>query len=294
MEQNFFVKSQGLGNEYLVFDAGHLTFPLTEKNIQRICNVNFGLGSDGLLLRVPSQRADFGLQIFNPDGSEAEKSGNGLRIFCKFLYDYGYTRGRHFTVETKGGTVEAEVLQEHQARARVIRIDMGRATFRSQEIPVRVDREECLDLPLRVEDREYRINCVSLGNPHCVIIKENLEEAEIKKYGPLIERHPLFPNRINVQFARPVSQEEVEVLIWERGAGFTLASGSSSCAVASVLAKRGLTGRNVTIKMPGGELKIDLDENWEIKMTGEVRQIAEGTLSADLVEELEQAQPPVK
>ena len=292
MEQNFFVKSHGLGNEYLVFEAGNITFPLTEKNIRRICNVHFGLGSDGLLLKVPSQAADFGLQIFNPDGSEAEKSGNGLRIFCKFLYDYGFARSRQFSVETKGGMVEAEVLEEQNGRARVIRIDMGRAEFRSREIPVRVEQEECLDVPLWVEDREFRINCVSVGNPHCVIIQEGLEEAEIRKYGPLIERHPLFPNRTNVQFARPLNEQEVEVLIWERGAGFTLASGSSSCAVASVLAKRGLTSRNVTVKMPGGELKIDLAENWAIKMTGEVRQIAEGTLSADLVEELEQAQSP--
>jgi diaminopimelate epimerase len=164
---------------------------------------------------------------------------------------------------------------------------MGKAIFNSQLIPVIHRQEECIDELLEVSDQQYRINCVSVGNPHCVIIKDTLDTEEIKKYGPLIENHPKFPNRINVQFARPLNREVVEVLIWERGAGFTLASGSSSCAVASVMVKRGLTGRKVTIKMPGGQLLIELDENWHIRMTGEVRQIAEGILSAELIEDLQ-------
>lgn len=288
MERNFFAKSHGLGNEYLVFDSENITFPLTERNTRRICNVNFGIGSDGLLLKVASAKADFGLRIFNPDGSEAEKSGNGLRIFCKFLYDYKFAGSKSFTVETKGGIVAAEIVAERNARAQVVKIDMGKAVFETQAIPVRVQKEECIDEPLQIEDQVYRINCVSVGNPHCVIIKERLEVEEIKKYGTFIEHHALFPNRVNVQFAKPIHSEEVEVLIWERGAGFTLASGSSSCAVAAVMVKRGLTGRNVTVKMPGGELKVEVGDDWEIKMTGEVRQIAEGVLSQELVEELEE------
>jgi diaminopimelate epimerase len=287
MENNFFVKSHGLGNEYIVFDSESIQFPLNRKAIQTICNVNFGIGSDGILLKVPSKEADFGLQIFNPDGSEAEKSGNGLRIFCKFLFDYQFAAGKIFTVETKGGIVNAEIVEERQGRARIIRIDMGKAIFNSQQIPVVHDQEECIDELLEVADQKYQINCVSVGNPHCVIIKENLNAEEIKKYGPVIENHSKFPNRINVQFARLVNQEEVEVLIWERGAGFTLASGSSSCAVAAIMVKRGLTGRKVKIKMPGGELKIEIDENWHIRMTGEVRQIAQGVLSAELTEDLQ-------
>jgi diaminopimelate epimerase len=288
MERNFFVKSHGLGNEYLVFDSENITFPLTGRNIRRICNVNFGIGSDGLLLKVASAKADFGLRIFNPDGSEAEKSGNGLRIFCKFLYDYKFASSKRFTVETKGGIVAAEIVAERNARAQVVKIDMGKATFETQAIPVRVQKEEWINEPLQIQDQVYRVNCVSVGNPHCVIIKERLEVEEIKKYGTFVEHHALFPNRVNVQFAKPVNSEEVEVLIWERGAGFTLASGSSSCAVAAVMVKRGLTGRNVRVKMPGGELEIEVGDDWEIKMTGEVRQIAEGVLSEELVEELEE------
>lgn len=285
METNFFVKSHGLGNEYIVFDSENINFSLTSKSIQRICNVNFGIGSDGILLKVPSNNANFGLQIYNPDGSEAEKSGNGLRIFCKFLYDYRFATSKVFTVETKGGLVNVEIVEEKNGKARVIKIDMGKAEFTSRLIPVLHSQEECIDEPLEIGDRTYQITCVSMGNPHCVIVKEHLDITEIRKYGPLLENNPKFPNRINVQFARPINQEEVEVLIWERGAGFTLASGSSSCAVAAVMVKRGFTGRNVTIKMPGGELKIEVDEQWHIRMTGEVRQIAEGVLSPELIED---------
>jgi diaminopimelate epimerase len=284
MKNNFFVKSHGLGNEYIVFDSENIRFPLTQKAIQTICNVNFGIGSDGILLKVPSQQADFGLQIYNPDGSEAEKSGNGLRIFCKFLFDYRFASGKAFSVETKGGVVKAEVIEERKGKARVIRIDMGKAIFSSELIPVVHEQEECIDQLLEVADTSYRINCVSVGNPHCVIIKEDLHIEEIKKYGPSIENNAKFPNRINVQFARPLNRQEVEVLIWERGAGFTLASGSSSCAVAAIMVKRGLTDRNVTIKMPGGQLTIEIDELWQIRMTGEVKQIAEGILSDELLE----------
>jgi diaminopimelate epimerase len=140
---------------------------------------------------------------------------------------------------------------------------------------------------LNLEYKDYIINCVSVGNPHCVILKDELNEQEIKQFGTYIENHPMFPNRINVQFAKVISPTEVEVLIWERGAGWTLASGSSSCAVASVMVKKGLTERKLDVIMPGGTLQIEIDEAWNIKMTGEVREIASGTLSNELLAELE-------
>lgn len=135
-----------------------------------------------------------------------------------------------------------------------------------------------------VGDKEFEVNCVSVGNPHCVIIKESLDEEEIKKYGPMLENYPLFPNRINVQFVKPISRNEAQILIWERGAGFTYASGSSSCGVASVLVKKGLADREIKIKMIGGELKISIDEDWNIKMTGEVQEICSGYISRELLE----------
>ncbi|MDX8341524.1 diaminopimelate epimerase [Draconibacterium sp. IB214405] len=285
--QNFFVKSHGLGNDYIVLNQEDISFELTEKAIIRICDVHFGIGSDGILLKVPSDKADFGLRILNPDGSEAEKSGNGLRIFSKYLYDHGFTTEKSFSIETPGGLVRAEIMEEKSNKAYMIKVDMGQAIFEAEKIPVNLEQEECIDESLPLHDKTFQINCVSVGNPHCVILVDELYEEEIKNYGSDIENHPMFPNRINVQFAKVISRNEVEIMIWERGAGWTLASGSSSCAVACTVVKRGLTDRNLTIKMPGGELAIEIDEDWQIRMTGEVREIGTGTLGAELIEDLE-------
>lgn len=284
--QNFFVKSHGLGNDYITLNQDEISFDVNPKAIIKICDVHYGIGSDGILLKVPSSKADFGLRILNPDGSEAEKSGNGLRIFAKYLYDYKYAKNKKFTIETPGGLVTAEIIEEKNKKAFRIKVDMGKAIFESEKIPVKCQQKECLDQALKLATKTYQINCVSVGNPHCVIIKDELSEKEIKTYGSEIENHPIFPNRINVQFAKVISPTEVEILIWERGAGWTLASGSSSCAVACTVIKRGLTQRNLTIKMPGGALKIEVDNNWEIQMTGEVREIASGVLSAELINDL--------
>jgi diaminopimelate epimerase len=286
MEINHFVKSHGLGNEYVIFDSENINFKMNELNIQKICSVHFGIGSDGILLKVPSTKADFGLKIFNPDGSEAEKSGNGLRIFSKFLYDYKWSENTHFSIETKGGIVHSSVKEVIKNRAKIIQVDMGKAIFASNLIPVLIDKPECIDEKLPIDDTVFSINCVSVGNPHCVILRDTLDIDQVKKYGPLIEKNKLFPHRINVQFAKILSEREVEILIWERGAGFTLASGSSSCAVAAALHKKGLIQSDVIIKMLGGTLSISIDPSWNLKMTGEVKQIAEGYLSEELSDEL--------
>ncbi len=286
MEINSFVKSHGLGNDYIVIDSEKISFELNKNAVKTICDVHYGIGSDGILLKVNSNKADFGLRIFNPDGSEAEKSGNGLRIFCKFLYDYGFTKEKEFTVETKGGVVKAKIEREDKGKARVITVDMGKAIFKTDEIPVNIDKEECIGEKIKIDDTEFEINCVSVGNPHCVIIVDELDEKMVKKYGKIIENLPIFPNRINVQFVKPISRNEVSIMIWERGAGYTLASGSSSSAVAAVMVKRGITDKDITVKMPGGELKISIDENWNIKMTGEVKEICNGILSSELIEDI--------
>lgn len=285
--ENFFVKSHGLGNEYITLNEEDLSFPLTDRAIKTICNVNFGIGTDGILLKVPSQVADFGFRVFNPDASEAEKSGNGLRIFCKYLYDYGFTNQKHFTVETKGGLVKANIeTTNSRNKATLVTVDMGKPTFKTKEIPVRFPSEEVIGERMGFGGKEYEINCVSVGNPHCTIIKESLDINEIKSIGSIIENHSMFPNRINVQFAKVISRNEAEILIWERGAGFTLASGSSSCAATSILYKRGLVDNKVKVKMPGGELIIEIEYDWNIRMTGEVMQICEGTFSPEFIEDL--------
>ncbi len=284
---NEFVKSHGLGNEYIVLNSEKLSFELNENAIKMICNINFGIGSDGLLLKVPSDKADFGLKIFNPDGSEAEKSGNGLRIFCKYIYDYKFSKTRKFTVETLGGIVKADILEVKNDKAAMIRIDMGKAVFCSRDIPTSFTKEEVIGEEIRVLDKDFEVNCVSIGNPHCVVIKEDLDIDEIKKYGPYLEKHEMFPNKTNVQFVKVISRNEVEVLIWERGAGFTLASGTSSCAVVSVLKKRNLVENKVKVKLLGGELIIDIDDEYNVRMTGPARQSAEGVLSSEFIEDIE-------
>jgi diaminopimelate epimerase len=281
-----FVKSHGLGNDYLVMDGAQLSRPLTPEAVRSICDVHYGVGSDGILLVTrPSGGADFGVRIFNPDGSEAEKSGNGLRILAKFLYDHGYAKSPEFTVSTPGGIVRARLRLEGD-RVAAITADMGRATFVSTEIPVTGPRREVVGESLEVDGRRLTVTCVSVGNPHCVVFADTLDVDEVQRLGPKIERHADFPNRINVQFAKVLSRGRVSILIWERGAGYTLASGTSSCAVASACVKNGLTDRAVAIQSPGGELAVSVADNWDLTLTGPASEICRGTLSADLVQGL--------
>jgi diaminopimelate epimerase len=268
-----FVKSHGLGNDYLVMDPDTAPLELTPRRVELICHRNFGVGSDGILLRTPSDRADFGLRIFNPDGSEAEKSGNGVRIFAKYLFDTGRARSEHFTVDTAGGIVGVRVVEKTEGRATLIAADMGRATFD----PLK---------SVEVDGRRFELTSLSVGNPHCVILVDDLDTIDLHRLGPLIERHPAFPNRTNVQFAQVLDRSHVRILIWERGAGETLASGSSSCAVAAACHRRGLVDGVVTIRMPGGDLAIEIDGRGEIRMTGPVEEVCRGTFSDELLASL--------
>jgi diaminopimelate epimerase len=281
-----FVKGHGLGNDYIVLEGKDLDFPLTPVAVQRLCHRNWGIGSDGILLRVDSPKADFGVRIFNPDGSEAEKSGNGLRIFAKYLYDHGRTKKTTFTVETKGGVVECQC---HLAGGRVasVTVEMGRATFRAPDIPMNGPDREVVGVPLQVNDHFLKVTAVSIGNPHCVVFTDKLDEAEAKRLGPLIERHPAFPNRTNVQFAKVLARNRLQILIWERGAGYTLASGSSSCGAACAAVKNGLCDHGpVTVVMPGGELTVDVRPDWSLRLQGPVEEVCSGTLSPDLLSAL--------
>ena len=281
-----FVKSHGLGNDYFVMDQSEISFELTSDVIQLLCHRNYGIGADGILLLVPSDKADFGLRILNPDGSEAEKSGNGLRIFAKYLFEHGHCDKEVFTIDTLGGIVTAE-LETNDGLVPFVTVEMGEATFQSNLIPVTGDEREVVQEEISVGGESLKITAVSVGNPHCVVFVDELIEDQIRKLGPLLETHELFPNRINVQFAKPVSRDKVEILIWERGAGYTLASGSSSCAVASACVKNGFTDGSVTVSMPGGDLDINIREDWSIKMRGAVEEVAVGNLSSDILKRIE-------
>jgi len=282
--KNKFIKSHGLGNDYIVVDSKNITFPINSENVKTICDVHYGIGSDGLLVKVPENKTDFNVRMFNPDGSEFEKTGNGLRIFSKYLYDYGYTKSKFFSIETNGGIVHSVIEKIMNGKATNIKIDMGKAVFESVNIPVDVNNEVCIKESLTIDNINFAINCVSMGNPHCVIIRDKLYVEEIKNYGSLIENHKIFPNRINVQFVEIINRSIAKILIWERGVGFTNASGSSSCAVAAVLKYLNQIDNQVVIKMPGGSLDIGIDNNYNITMTGDVQQIVEGHLSQELVD----------
>jgi diaminopimelate epimerase len=283
--RNWIVKSHALGNDYLVLDPAALTFALTPAVVRRLCDRHLGAGSDGILALVPASRADFGLRIFNPDGSEAEKSGNGLRIFAKFLYDHGYTRRERFTIDTPGG-VATVALHLRDGRVETMTVDVGRATFWADEIPVAGPRREVVGERVEVGGRRLEITGVSVGNPHCVVFVPDLRRVALRRLGPRLETHPMFPKRTNVQFAQVTARDRIQILIWERGAGETMASGSSASAVAAAAVRAGIADRDLTVCMPGGELRVEVAEDWSIRLTGPASEVYAGTLSDDLVDAL--------
>jgi diaminopimelate epimerase len=289
-----FTKGHGLGNDYLVLDEADLDFPMTPASVRWICHRNWGVGSDGILLRTrptPASGVDVGLRIFNPDGSEAEKSGNGLRIFAKYLWERGGLQTTPLRIGTKGGAVEA-VCHVSGDRVDAVTVEMGHATFRAPEIPMHGPDREVVAVPLQVGDRTLAVTCVSVGNPHCVVFQPAVDVEETRRWGPRIETHPAFPNRTNVQFARVLGRDRIEIRIWERGAGYTLASGSSSCAVAAAAVRNGLVDGRVTVVMPGGELDIDVRPDFSIRLRGPAAEVCTGALAPDLLATLRSQVPP--
>jgi len=287
--KNGFFRGHGLGNDYLVMDPKELTFRLTPKTMEAICDRNWGLGSDGILALVPSKKADFGLRIFNPDGSEAEKSGNGLRIFARYLHATGKTKKKRFTVETKGGLVSIDLHIDRHGDASAATVEMGIATFKANALPCSLDVPELIQQPIEAAGRNLTFTGVSVGNPHCVVFKpagESWSRDELLALGPALEHHRLFPRRTNVQLAVPTGRREVFILIWERGAGETQASGSSSCAAAGAAVRLGLVKSPVTVKMPGGVLNIEVAPDFSLTMKGPVAEVARGTLSPSFVRSL--------
>jgi diaminopimelate epimerase len=273
-----FVKYHGLGNDYLVMDPLPLGRELTLDEVRLICHRNYGPGSDGILWGpLPTNRADFGLRIFNPDGSEAEKSGNGLRIFSRYLYDRGLVKNDVFTISTPGGIVRSKV---HEGAA-LIDIEMGKVSFGGDQIPVKGGPREVINESIRILDRDFVFCAATIGNPHCVLPLDEISAELAKKYGPLLEVEPRFPNRTNVQFLKVLGRNDIQIEIWERGAGYTLASGSSSSAAAAVARKLGLCDEHITVHMPGGKLAITVHDDFSIEMAGPVTRVCEGTVDLE-------------
>jgi UDP-N-acetylmuramoyl-L-alanyl-D-glutamate--2,6-diaminopimelate ligase len=276
-----FVKYHGLGNDYIVMMAEDLSLPLTPTRTQRICDRNLGPGSDGIVLVEGQTAQGFVVRIFNPDGSEAENSGNGMRIVSRFLFDTGRVGREPFALLVKGERrITAQISDPQQA----ITVDMGRATFLSAEIPVAGATREVVGEKLHILGEDLTVNCVSVGNPHCVIIgRPDIKDGALR-LGPFIEVHERFPRRTNVQFVHVIDRASIRIEIWERGAGYTLASGSSACAAASVCKKLELIDSRVTVYMPGGALEITVADDFTVTLTGPITRVCEGVIDSESFE----------
>jgi len=277
-----FHKYHGLGNDYIVIDPKDITGGLSEEQVRAICHRNFGVGSDGILLG-PCIEADgrFRVKIFNPDGGEAEKSGNGVRIFARYLIDTGYVNQNEFLIATAGGDVRVKALENR----RDFEVEMGRISFHSRDIPVEGENREVLNEPLEIKGKSLLFSAATIGNPHCVIIRDEISKSQALTLGPVIETLSIFPNRTNVQFVKIIDDKNIAMEIWERGAGYTLASGSSSCAAAAVAHRLGLCGPEIKVHMPGGVLKVRIEKNFSAKLIGPVVRVCKGEIDPEILVE---------
>ena len=277
-----FLKYHALGNDYIVLNPTDFGSKLEPSQIKLICHRNYGVGSDGILWGpLDTTKCDFALRIFNPDGSEAEKSGNGLRIFSRYLWDRGLVREEPFTILTAGGKVRCQVNEG----GRTVTVEMGNVSFDSSKIPVKGPSREVIDETMDINGQELRFCAATIGNPHCVVLHDEAFADEVQKLGPLVENDPRFPNRTNVQFMKILDRNNIKIEIWERGAGYTLASGSSSCAAAAVAYRLGFCDSEIAVHMPGGIIDITVSDDLSILMIGAVTKIAEGSLSSEMFDQ---------
>ncbi|MBI2345819.1 MAG: diaminopimelate epimerase [Deltaproteobacteria bacterium] len=249
-----FAKMYATGNDFIIFDCTAGLIEAPGKVARQLCQRRTGVGADQLLLIRKSRTADFRMQAFNPDGSEAEMCGNGIRCVGRYIFDHSLTQKKAVTIETLGG------IREVKCHANQYRVDMGEPRLKGKEIPVNLNGR-IINRPLKLEGRELRITCVSVGNPHCVIFVEDPREFPVEKLGPMIEHFHLFPRRTNVEFARPLSAQEIELRVWERGTGETDGCGTGACATGIAAVLNGLTERKVAIEQRGGKVTVEWDRD---------------------------------
>jgi diaminopimelate epimerase len=275
-----FTKMHGAGNDFIVLDGIRDTLPALEPLAARLCDRHFGIGADQLLVVRPSRSADFRMQIYNADGSQVEMCANGIRACFLYLREHGHTRADEVRVETLGGIVTPRAAGPGR-----VRVEMGRPVFEPEKIPTTLGggKGPVLDALLELETDRVRVSCVSMGNPHAVVFVEDPDRAPVETLGPRIERHPAFPNRVNVEFVTPVSRRRIRQRTWERGTGETLACGSGACAVAVVSMLRGLVERTVAVELRGGELEISWPEGGApVSMTGPAAEVFTGRIEIEV------------
>ena len=274
-----FYKYHGLGNDYLVVHPADLTAPLTADRIRAVCDRHYGLGSDGVLLGPidPGEHC-FGVRIFNPDGSEAEKSGNGLRIFARYLWEHQYVGHSPFTIKTTGSSAQATV----HAGGNPVSVDMGRVSFLAADIPFNGESGEVINKTKSVAGQRITFCAATIGNPHCVVLCDDISRELAVSMGPLLETDDAFPRRANVQFLKILDHRDIAIEVWERGAGYTLACGSAASVAAATANRLGLCDPRVTVHMPGGRLDIIVNKDYSVNLTGPVTKVAEGIISTEL------------
>jgi diaminopimelate epimerase len=300
-----FTKMHGLGNDFILIDC--LGNKLNTQNskfeilVKRLCHRRFGIGADQLLLLYPSKVADYKMRIFNADGNEVEMCGNGIRCLAKYIWDKNLADKKILHIETLAGIISPEKAGD------MVKVDMGEPIFEPEKIPVKISQQSAvssqqsnppfnyslgkggyrgvevgiegiIDYPLQIEDREFRVTCISMGNPHTVIVVENLSHFPVTYYGPLIEDHPIFPKKANVEFIEVLNPVEIKMRVWERGSGETMACGTGASAAAVASNIKGLTKKNVTIHLLGGDLFIEWAGDNHVYMTGPAEEVFEGSI----------------
>lgn len=276
-----FTKMQGIGNDYVYVNCLEEKVDHPEELAKLVSDRHFGIGSDGLILIKPSEVADFEMAMYNADGSRGEMCGNGIRCVAKYVYDRGLTDKTHISIETLAGIKYLELTVE-KGQVSQVRVDMGEPELLAEKIPVISQQEKVIDVPITAGEKEYRMTCVSMGNPHCVVFMEDVEHLEIEKIGPLFENHKLFPKRINTEFVKVIDRKTLQMRVWERGSGETLACGTGACATAVAAMLNGFCEDEVQIHLLGGDLTIEWNkESNHVFMTGPAEIVFDGEITCE-------------
>ena len=272
-----FTKMQGIGNDYVYVNCLQETIENPSELAKKISDRHYGVGSDGLIMINPSDKADYEMEMYIADGSRGEMCGNGIRCVAKYVYDYGLTDKTSISVETLAGIKYLDLTVE-DGKVVLVKVDMGKPMLRPEEVPVVSEKEEVIDEPITVDGQEYRMTCVSMGNPHAVVfIDQDVKEFPLETVGVKFENHERFPKRVNTEFVNVLDRHTAQMRVWERGSGETLACGTGACAVAVACALNGLTEDEVTVKLLGGDLQIKWDrEKNTVYMTGPAEVVFDG------------------
>lgn len=273
-----FTKMNGCGNDYVYINGFVEKVENPNELARKVSDRHFGIGSDGLILILPSKEADFCMRMFNADGSEGEMCGNGIRCVAKYVYDHKMTNEKRISIETKAGIKYLDLTVEKEKVTKV-RVDMGEPILEPEKIPVKSEKKRVINEPIEVAGKTWNMTCVSMGNPHAVVFVEDTKNFEIEKYGPLFESHEVFPNKTNTEFVQILSRNEINMRVWERGSGETLACGTGTCASVMACLLNGYTDENVLVHLLGGDLQIAYDkETNHVFMTGPAETVFEGEL----------------